>query len=114
MFITLAAATAPKPIDLVHASAIASSSASSILAQLSAEAAKIESEYAGEAAGVFDVYGKGQWIDDFQAQVRRTSIRNSRAEYQAQVRRTKHRSRRTSARRLASSCQPVSARSRRR
>ena len=64
-----AATPAPKPIDLVHASAIASSSASSILAQLSAEAAKIESDFEGEAAGVCDVYGKGQWIDDFQAQV---------------------------------------------
>jgi hypothetical protein len=63
-----AAATTPvpKPIDLVHASATASSSASSILAQLSAEAAKIESDF---EAGVCDVYGKGEWIDAFQEQV---------------------------------------------
>ena len=64
---TAAAATpAPKPIDLVHASATASSSASSILAQLSAEAAKIESDF---EAGVCDVYGKGEWIEAFQDQV---------------------------------------------
>ena len=61
-----AATPAPKPIDLVHASATASSSASSILAQLSAEAAKIESDF---EAGVCDVYGKGEWIEAFQEQV---------------------------------------------
>ena len=61
-----AATPAPKPIDLVHASATASSSASSILAQLSAEAAKIESD---SEAGVCDVYGKGEWIEAFQEQV---------------------------------------------
>ena len=61
-----AATPAPKPIDLVHASATASSSASSILAQVSAEAAKIESDF---EAGVCDVYGKGEWIEAFQEQV---------------------------------------------
>ena len=61
-----AATPAPKPIDLTHASATASSSASSILAQLSAEAAKIESDF---EAGVCDVYGKGEWIEAFQEQV---------------------------------------------
>ena len=66
-----AAATTPvpKPIDLVHASATASSSASSILAQLSAEAAKIESDFDVYGKGVCDVYGKGEWIDAFQEQV---------------------------------------------
>ena len=69
MLSSAAATPAPKPIDLVHLQPIASSSASSILTQLAAEAAKIESDFEGEAAGVCDVYGKGQWIDDFQAQV---------------------------------------------
>ena len=53
----------------MHLQPIASSSASSILTQLAAEAAKIESDFEGEATGVCDVYGKGRWIDDFQAQV---------------------------------------------
>ena len=69
MLSSAAATPAPKPIDLVHLQPIASSSASSILTQLAAEAAKIESDFEGEAAGVCDVYGKGRWIDDFQAQV---------------------------------------------
>ena len=67
--VSASAATAPRPIDLVQSSAIASSSASSILSALAAEAAKVEADFEGEATGVSDVYGKGQWIDDFQAQV---------------------------------------------
>lgn len=67
-WLSVPAATSPKPIDLVQMPAIASS-ASSIFSALAAEAGRVEADFEAEAAGMCDVYGNGAWIEEFQSQV---------------------------------------------
>ena len=55
-------------VDLIQMPSIARP-ASTVLAELAAQAALVEGGYTDEPAGLFDVYGKGLWTDEFQAQV---------------------------------------------